>query len=72
MLEGVKEIEKPPPPKLVTEGPVTETSIYISSNIGAFSTIVHSSSSIQTSGVSYFASGRNPEKASSSLLQSDQ
>jgi len=77
MLEGVKEIEKPPPPKLVIEGPVSETSIYISSNVSAFSTIgaspnVPSPSSIQTSGVSYFASGRNPEKATSSLLQSNQ
>lgn len=78
MLEGVKEIEKPAPPKFVAEGPVSGTSTYISSNVSAFSTVgaspnvLSSSSSIQTSGVSNFASGRNPEKASSSLLQSDQ
>ncbi|XP_058750050.1 G-type lectin S-receptor-like serine/threonine-protein kinase At1g34300 [Vicia villosa] len=77
MLEGVKEIEKPPPPKFVAEGPVSGTSTYISSNVSALSTIgaspnvPSSSSSIQTSGVSNFASGRNPEKATSSLLQSD-
>lgn len=78
MLEGVKEIDKPPPPKLVAEGPVSGTSTYISSNFSALSTIgaspnvPSSSSSIQTSGVSNFPSGRNPEKATSSLLQSDQ
>ncbi|KAK2366758.1 G-type lectin S-receptor serine/threonine-protein kinase SD2-5 [Trifolium repens] len=80
MLEGVKEIEKPPPPKLVVEGPVSGTSTYISSNVSAFSTIgaspnvpsASSSSSILTSGVSNFPSGRNPEKATSSLLQTDQ
>lgn len=77
MLEGVKEIEKPPPPKLVAEGPVSGTSTYISSNVSALSTmgaspnVPSSSSSIQTSGVSNFTSGRNPEKATSSLLQSD-
>ncbi|WJX71227.1 hypothetical protein P8452_55242 [Trifolium repens] len=80
MLEGVKEIEKPPPPKLVVEGPVSGTSTYISSNVSAFSTIgaspnvpsASSSSSILTSGVSNFPLGRNPEKATSSLLQTDQ
>lgn len=79
MLEGVKEIEKPPPPKFVVEGPVSGTSTYISSNISALSTTIgasphdpSSSSSFQTSRVSSLTIGRNPEKATSSLLQLDQ
>ncbi|GAU26828.1 hypothetical protein TSUD_289330 [Trifolium subterraneum] len=56
------------------------TSTNISSNISAFSTIgaspnvpsASSSSSILTSGISNVHSGINPEKATSSLLQSDQ
>ncbi|KAK7271010.1 hypothetical protein RJT34_26588 [Clitoria ternatea] len=77
MLEGVAEAEKPPAPKLVMEGPVSGTSTHISSNASAFSTVgvsppgPSSSSSFQTSAVSTFTSGRNTEKASSSLLQSE-
>lgn len=72
MLEGVKEIEKPPAPKLVVEGPVSGTSTYISSNASAFSTIGASphgpsSSSFQISAVSTFPSGRNTEKETSSI-----
>ncbi|TKY45753.1 G-type lectin S-receptor serine/threonine-protein kinase [Spatholobus suberectus] len=53
------------------------TGTYLSSNASALSTIgasppgPSSSSSFQTSGVSTFTSGRNTEKATSSLLQSD-
>ncbi|TKY46138.1 G-type lectin S-receptor serine/threonine-protein kinase [Spatholobus suberectus] len=77
MLEGVTEIEKPPAPKSVMEGPASGTSTWVSSNASAFSTIgvsprgPSSSSSFQTTGVSTFTSGRNTEKASSSFLQSD-
>ncbi|XP_061349000.1 G-type lectin S-receptor-like serine/threonine-protein kinase At1g34300 [Gastrolobium bilobum] len=74
MLEGVAEIEKPPAPKSVMEGPVSGTSTYLSSNASAFSTVgasphgPSSSSSFKTSGVSTFPSGRNTDKATSSLL----
>ncbi|KAK8493089.1 hypothetical protein V6N13_032259 [Hibiscus sabdariffa] len=79
MLEGVMDIERPPAPKASTEGSIGGTSINMSSNISAFSTIAvsapapSSSSSLQTAGLSPLASssGRNLEKQSSSLLQSD-
>ncbi|KAK7380593.1 hypothetical protein VNO78_33108 [Psophocarpus tetragonolobus] len=77
MLEGVTELAKPPAPKSIMEGAVSGTSTNLSSNASAFSTIgvsppgPSSSSSLQTSGVSTFPSGRNNEKANSSLLQSD-
>ncbi|XP_027358211.1 G-type lectin S-receptor-like serine/threonine-protein kinase At1g34300 isoform X2 [Abrus precatorius] len=77
MLEGVTEIEKPPAPKSVMEGHVSGTSTFLSSNASAFSTVgvsphgPSSSSSFQTSGVSTFTSGRNPEKATLILLQSE-
>ncbi|KAG2384531.1 G-type lectin S-receptor-like serine/threonine-protein [Vigna angularis] len=77
MLEGVTEVEKPPAPKSVMEGTVSGTSTYLSSNASAFSTVgvsppgPSSTSSFQISGVSTFNSGRTPEKATSSLLQSD-
>ncbi|KAK7277345.1 hypothetical protein RIF29_18496 [Crotalaria pallida] len=77
MLEGVTEIEKPPAPKLVMEGPVSGTSTFISSNASAFSTVAasphvpsSSSSSFQISGVSTLSSGKNTDKATSTLLQS--
>ncbi|OIV98809.1 hypothetical protein TanjilG_25055 [Lupinus angustifolius] len=76
MLEGVMEIEKPPAPKSVMEGPVSGTSTFISSNASAFSTVAasphvpSSSSSFHISSVSTFASGKNTDKATSSLLQS--
>ncbi|XVF29945.1 hypothetical protein REPUB_Repub16aG0014800 [Reevesia pubescens] len=77
MLEGITGIEKPPAPKAATEGSTNGTSINVSSNMSAFSTFAasapapSSSSSLQTAGVSPLASGRNIEKQSSSLLQSD-
>lgn len=78
MLEGVKEIEKPPAPKSLTEAaPVSGTSTYISSNVSAFSTVgasppgPSSSSSFLNSVASTLTSGRNPDKGTSSLLQSE-
>jgi serine/threonine protein kinase len=74
MLEGISEIENPPAPKAITEGSIPGTSILSSSNVSALSTFApsaptpSSSSSYQTLGVSPLASGRNIERASSSLL----
>ncbi|CAK7323597.1 unnamed protein product [Dovyalis caffra] len=76
MLEGIAGIERPPAPKAITEGSMSGTSI-ISSNVSALSTFAtsapapSSSSSYQNMGVSPLASGRNIERASSSLLYSD-
>ncbi|KAJ6297338.1 hypothetical protein OIU78_022970 [Salix suchowensis] len=76
MLEGIFEIENPPAPKAITEGSIHGTSI-MSSNLSALSTFApsaptpSSSSSNQTLGVSPLPSGRNIERASSSLLHSD-
>ncbi|KAJ6433574.1 hypothetical protein OIU84_017296 [Salix udensis] len=76
MLEGISEIERPPPPKAITESSVSGTSI-MSSDVSALSTFAasaaapSSSSSHQTVGVSPLASGINTERASSSLLYSD-
>ncbi|KAJ6764003.1 G-TYPE LECTIN S-RECEPTOR SERINE/THREONINE-PROTEIN KINASE [Salix purpurea] len=76
MLEGISEIERPPPPKAITESSVSGTSI-MSSDVSALSTLAasapapSSSSSHQTVGVSPLASGRNIDRASSSLLYSD-
>ncbi|PON45905.1 S-receptor-like serine/threonine-protein kinase [Parasponia andersonii] len=78
MLEGIMEIERPPAPKAVTEGSVSGTSIHSSSGASALSTAAASApapssfSSFQTAGPSLLASGMNLEKASSSLLYSDQ
>ncbi|KAL9323994.1 hypothetical protein ACSQ67_008851 [Phaseolus vulgaris] len=79
MLEGVTQFEKPPAPKsVVMEGTVSGTSTYLSSNASAFSTVgvsppgPSSTSSFQISNnVSTFNSERNPEKPTSTLLQSD-
>ncbi|GKU90835.1 hypothetical protein SLEP1_g4780 [Rubroshorea leprosula] len=77
MLEGITDVERPPAPKAVTEGSLSGTSINMSSNISALSTFAasapapSSSSSLQTPGVSSIVSGRNTEKASSSLLESE-
>lgn len=76
MLEGITEIERPPAPKGLTEGSINGSSMNVSSNISAFSTTaasapaLSSSSSFQAAGVSLYASGKNVERASSSLLQS--
>lgn len=76
MLEGITEIERPPAPKALTEGSINGSSINVSSNISALSTTAasaaapSSSSSFQTAGVSLYASGKNIERASSSLLRS--
>ncbi|XP_052202310.1 G-type lectin S-receptor-like serine/threonine-protein kinase At1g34300 isoform X2 [Diospyros lotus] len=77
MLEGVAEIEKPPVPKAAAEGSVGGTSVNLSSNASGLSTLAASapdpsSSSVQTPGISSFISGRNVERASSSLIQSEQ
>ncbi|KAI6689630.1 hypothetical protein NL676_026458 [Syzygium grande] len=76
MLDGITEIERPPPPKAAVDGSHSGSSINVSSNISALSTFAASapppsSSSRQTSGVSPVTSGRNIEKASSSHLNSD-
>ncbi|CAK9167234.1 unnamed protein product [Ilex paraguariensis] len=76
MLEGITEIDKPPGPKAFTEGSVGGTSVNASS-VSALSTFAasalapSSSSSFQAAGVSSIASGKNLERASSSLLQSE-
>ncbi|XP_042033474.1 G-type lectin S-receptor-like serine/threonine-protein kinase At1g34300 [Salvia splendens] len=77
MLEGIMEIERPPAPKAASEGSVGGTSATASS-VSAFSTFaasipVPSSSSLMrtTPGVSSFASGKNGERGSSSLLTSE-
>lgn len=75
MLEGIMDIERPPAPK------ATDCSVNITSgtlSAGTITTFVASgpatstSSAYQTTGVSSSISGRNLEKASSSLLASDQ
>ncbi|KAJ6855574.1 g-type lectin s-receptor-like serine/threonine-protein kinase [Populus alba x Populus x berolinensis] len=68
MLEGISEIENPPAPKATTEGSIPGTSILSSSNV---TPTPSSSSSYQTLEVSPLASGRNIERASSTLLHSD-
>ncbi|KAH7568150.1 hypothetical protein JRO89_XS07G0247900 [Xanthoceras sorbifolium] len=75
MLEGIMEIERAPAPKALTEGSVGGTSINISSNVSALSTFAASapapsSSSSNQAGVSPLVSGRNIDRASSSLLRS--
>ncbi|KAF7820038.1 G-type lectin S-receptor-like serine/threonine-protein kinase [Senna tora] len=64
MLEGITEMEKPPAPKSTTEGSVSGTSTYLSSNnASTFSAVAasppgqSSSSSFQTSGVPSQTSG---------------
>ncbi|KAJ4840536.1 hypothetical protein Tsubulata_041796, partial [Turnera subulata] len=71
MLEGVADCEKPPAPKVGTEGSVSGTSINISSNVSALSTFASapapsSSSSHQTP----IHSENKLERASFSLLHS--
>ncbi|XP_050269205.1 G-type lectin S-receptor-like serine/threonine-protein kinase At1g34300 [Quercus robur] len=76
MLEGIIEIEKPPAPNAGTDGSGNGTSINVSSNISILSPITasapapSSSSSVQLAEVSLYASGKNLERASSSLLHS--
>ncbi|KAM1151503.1 hypothetical protein EV2_035232 [Malus domestica] len=77
MLEGITEIENPPDPRAVIEGSASGTSMTVSSNISPLSTAAGSApapssfSSFQISGVSPLTSGRNTEKATASLIQSD-
>ncbi|GMY04893.1 g-type lectin s-receptor-like serine/threonine-protein kinase [Fagus crenata] len=77
MLEGIIEIEKPPAPNAGSEVSVNGTSINVSNNVSIYSTIAvsvpttSSSFSVQATGVSPHASGRNLERASSSFLHSD-
>ncbi|KAM4131137.1 hypothetical protein ACJW30_01G155000 [Castanea mollissima] len=77
MLEGIIEIEKPPAPNAGTDGSGNGTSINVSSNVSIFSAIAasapvpSSSSSVQVAEVSLYASGKNLERALSSLLHSD-
>ncbi|KAL2467654.1 G-type lectin S-receptor-like serine/threonine-protein kinase [Forsythia ovata] len=77
MLEGIIEIDRPPPPKAATEGSVGGTSLYASSSISAPSTFAasvpapSSSSSLQTAGISSSASGKQVYRESSSLLHID-
>ncbi|KAF3447367.1 hypothetical protein FNV43_RR12553 [Rhamnella rubrinervis] len=77
MLEGITEIERPPAPKAVTEGSQSATSMNVSSNYSALSTIgasapaPSSSSSLQAAPVSPLTLGRNSENESSSILHSD-
>uniref|UniRef100_A0A5B6YSI8 Receptor-like serine/threonine-protein kinase n=1 Tax=Davidia involucrata TaxID=16924 RepID=A0A5B6YSI8_DAVIN len=72
MLEGITEIDRPPAPKAVTEGSGSGTSVTVSalSTIAASAPAPSSSSSFQTAGISSFASGKNVERASSSLFHS--
>ncbi|CAI9114683.1 OLC1v1015462C1 [Oldenlandia corymbosa var. corymbosa] len=76
MLEGITEIGKPPVPKSAPEGSIFGSSM-TGSNISAFSTMAasapvpSSTSSAQTPPVSSLVSGKNPEKASSALIQSE-
>ncbi|KAK2659216.1 hypothetical protein Ddye_005749 [Dipteronia dyeriana] len=77
MLEGIMEIERPPAPKALTDGSVSGTSINVSSNVSALSTFAASapapsSSSSNQAGISPLVSvsGRNIERASSSLIGS--
>ena len=77
MLEGIIEIEKPPAPNAGSEVSVNGTSINVSNNLSIYSTIAvsvpttSSSFSVQATGVSPHPSGRNLERASSSLLHSN-
>ncbi|KAB2603460.1 G-type lectin S-receptor-like serine/threonine-protein kinase [Pyrus ussuriensis x Pyrus communis] len=77
MLEGITDIETPPGPRAAIEGSAGGTIMNVSSDISTLSTIAasapapSSSSSLQVSGVSPLTSGRNTEKATASLIQSD-
>ncbi|TQE10075.1 hypothetical protein C1H46_004365 [Malus baccata] len=77
MLEGITDIETPPDPRAVIEGSAGGTSMTVSSNVSPLSTAGDSApasssfSSFQISGVSPPTSGRNTEKATTSLIQSD-
>ncbi|XWS21857.1 hypothetical protein CRYUN_Cryun30bG0091600 [Craigia yunnanensis] len=74
MLEGVIDIEKPPAPKVVSEGSTSGTSINLNSNVSALSTYAastnapSSSSSFLTIGILLPISERNIGRESSSLL----
>ncbi|KAH7833230.1 hypothetical protein Vadar_004269 [Vaccinium darrowii] len=67
MLEGITEIEKPPPPKAAIEGSSSGTSMDISafSNFAAPAPAPSSSSSFRTREISSFVLGRNAERATS-------
>ncbi|KAM7515193.1 hypothetical protein LguiA_004776 [Lonicera macranthoides] len=77
MLEGITDIEMPPAPKAAAEGPVCGLSTDESSNVSAISNFATSAtdpssmSSLQTAGNWSYNSGKNAERASSSLIQSD-
>uniref|UniRef100_A0A2P2JY89 Receptor-like serine/threonine-protein kinase n=1 Tax=Rhizophora mucronata TaxID=61149 RepID=A0A2P2JY89_RHIMU len=79
MLEGVRNIPRPPAPKVVNEVPIGGTSTTLSSKdstnfTGGASTdpVFSSSSSFQITGISPLASGKNLERASSALLGTNQ
>ncbi|KAM7519151.1 hypothetical protein LguiB_018113 [Lonicera macranthoides] len=77
MLEGITDIEMPPAPKAAAEGPVCGLSTDESSSVSAISNFATSAtdpssmSSLQTAGNWSYNSGKNAERASSSLIQSD-
>ncbi|KAM7519150.1 hypothetical protein LguiB_018112 [Lonicera macranthoides] len=78
MLEGITDIEKPPAPKAMSEGSsVSGVSINASTSASGLSTFAasapdpSSTSSFQTAGISSYNSGKNVEKVTSSLIQSD-
>ncbi|EEF44468.1 G-type lectin S-receptor-like serine/threonine-protein kinase At1g34300 [Ricinus communis] len=73
MLEGIAEIDRPPAIVANPEGSSSETSLCLSSNISSVSQAASapdppSSSAFQAERFSTFASDKNSEKASSSLL----
>ncbi|GFZ09631.1 lectin protein kinase family protein [Actinidia rufa] len=76
-MEQVIRAILPPIPKAVPEGSVSGTSVNVSGSVSALSTFAasavapSSSASFQTQGISSSVLGRNVEKASSSLLQSE-
>ncbi|KAF7126456.1 hypothetical protein RHSIM_Rhsim11G0063600 [Rhododendron simsii] len=65
MLEGIVEMEKPPPPKAAAEGSISGTSMNISASVSPFSTFAasapgpSSSSSFRTAEISSFVSRSN-------------
>ncbi|KAL6962070.1 hypothetical protein U1Q18_037024 [Sarracenia purpurea var. burkii] len=77
MLEGIIEMEKPPVPKVVAEGSVSQTSVNVRSSVNSLSTFAASapvpslSSSFQTRGILSFVSGRSVEMETSSPSQSE-
>ncbi|CAN0928281.1 G-type lectin S-receptor-like serine/threonine-protein kinase At1g34300 [Linum grandiflorum] len=74
MLEGIAEFEKPPVPKVLTEGSMSGTSINASSNVSGLSTFAPSCpapSSSSSNPASSRSLSKNAEKPSSSLLNSE-